>query len=257
LDTNSKGLGLAKNDKRRILEKVSRGKSAMVSSATTGKGFYMVEQRILDALDYCPIHPYEQLTIGAMGKLCPQCWDEMYPMKAAPGIDPWYVELNADDIELAKTIANQRQALHKKAMNQTIRFFHDESTEDQRGFLGEIAFGKLFGIKPTTDDLVYGDGGTDFRINGYSINVKVARKPLFLFKKINEKCADIFVLGHLHEPKNAVTFLGWEYGNVMKTMPTRDFGYGIENHYKPQALLKTMFSLELKLGYCREKDDLR
>jgi hypothetical protein len=51
----------------------------------------------------------------------------------------------------------------------------------------------------------------------------------------------IYILAQAY--KQDIILLGWEYGHVMIERPTRDFGYGVINHYKHNEELRGMEEL--------------
>lgn len=145
----------------------------------------------------------------------------------------------------AKSMGTLRQDAHKN--NTTPRFFDDPTEENTIGVYGEIEFAKEFGLDYDKTARPKGDRGVDFPTKIGTINVKTARKPIFLFVKKFEPKADIYVLAAIDWVTKKVTFLGWEWDSVMRAMPTKDFGYGIVNHYKRAALLKSMNELRAML----------
>lgn len=147
--------------------------------------------------------------------------------------------------ERARQIAELRQKLHDKVGNNTARFFRDRTEENFIGLCGELAFAYRYGL--TIDDrlLAVGDGGIDFEILGVgSIDIKTARRPLYLLLKSDQasRAADVLVLAR-YRP-TGIKFVGWEYGRELARCPSRDFGYGIVNHFKAAEELRGMVALE-------------
>lgn len=76
------------------------------------------------------------------------------------------------------------------------------------GALGEIAFGRLFGLEVEMIQKPQGDDGVDFFMDGRSIDVKTSEAPFPKLISLKSKIrADIYVLAHTK--KNKVAFLGW------------------------------------------------
>ena len=149
----------------------------------------------------------------------------------------------------AETLGKARQAIHKG--HSTPRFYDDKNTEDIIGAYGEIAFGELTGCPVDATLRPDGDYGKDFEVTlKFTVDVKTARKPFNLLVKVNEieKPVDIYVLGKFCEDTKRVTFLGWQWRSVMKKQPTKDFGYGIVNHYMSANELKPMDELLARMG---------
>jgi hypothetical protein len=119
---------------------------------------------------------------------------------------------------------------------------------DLVGMSGELAFGEFSGLWPDTSLKREGDSGVDFRIRlEFTVDVKTARKALNLIHEQGKPFADIYVLAQFNEDNNSSTLLGWELGRILKGAPTRDFGYGVINHYIPAEKLRPMNALYKKL----------
>jgi len=146
------------------------------------------------------------------------------------------------DKEEAITLGKQRQKVH--IINSSRRFFEDKNEEDIIGITGELAFEKLFKLPMDRSLYENGDDHVDFTYNhkgrDVTIDVKTARKAFNILIKEWEidKAADIIVLCQFDNFK--ITFLGWESLKIMKTMPVKDFGYGIRNYYRNIKACRTM-----------------
>lgn len=138
------------------------------------------------------------------------------------------------DKEEAIALGKQRQNIHIN--NSSRRFFKDKNEEDIIGITGELAFEKLFKLPMDRSLYENGDDHVDFsykyKDKNVTIDVKTARKAFNILIKEWEinKAADIIVLCQFDNFK--IKFLGWESLKVMKTMPVKDFGYGIKNYYR-------------------------
>lgn len=156
-----------------------------------------------------------------------------------------------------ESLGRERHAIHKE--HTTPRFFDDPNEEDIIGVYGENCFAQDFHLPMDKTLKINGDAGVDFVTSSGTINVKTARKPIFLFVKENEPKADIYVLARFSDDK-AVSLLGWEFGKEMITCPKKDFGYGITNFYKAATELRNMDSLHALLDNVPEMltmDELR
>jgi formylmethanofuran dehydrogenase subunit E-like metal-binding protein len=78
--------------------------------------------------------------------------------------------------------------------------------------------------------------------------VKTARKPFNLLREAGKSHAEILVLASFDDSTGKATLIGWEWDKEMLKCPTRDFGYGIVNHYKHYESLRSMESLKEILG---------
>lgn len=145
-------------------------------------------------------------------------------------------------------VGKQRQSIHSE--NGTRRFFRDPNTEDIIGAKGEAYFAKEFNLPMDTRLLPEGNKGVNFVTALGNINVSTARKPYNLLVKVREAHypIDIHVLIHYDEKDNTLSLIGWEYHSEMLKCPTREFGYGIVNHYKPADDLRDIESLKEQLG---------
>ena len=160
------------------------------------------------------------------------------------------VEIRVPEYDLDILIANADKRAEIHEHHATSRPLSNDY--ELIGLLGEYAFqmwsGKPmdFTIRPGGDDKI------DFILHtGITVDVKSARKAYNLFRECGKKHADILVLAHVHS-NELVSLLGWEYGVIMAMQPSKEFGYGIRNHYMPARSLKPMSKLkDLWLGEAR------
>ena len=115
------------------------------------------------------------------------------------------------------------------------------------GIQGEVEFG-LQAFQPITafrNTGKAGDGGVDYFIPlRMSVDVKTYQKPGNLIHEKDKVVADIYVLAECNENTQwEAVLLGWEWGSKLAKAPTKDFGYGIINHYIPRGQLKPMDDL--------------
>jgi hypothetical protein len=103
-----------------------------------------------------------------------------------------------------------------------------------------------------------GDGGTDLVIRcrmptgnprNFRVDVKTARKPFNLIVEEGKVQADLYILLRYSDEAEACFPVGWEWASVMRRMPTKDFGYGVVNHYRHHTLLRKMDELQSRLIY--------
>ena len=145
-----------------------------------------------------------------------------------------------------------RQQVHTDANNSSQRFFTDKNEEDIIGISVELAFEKRYGLLMDRSLKPYGDDHVDFRFkwrgHDVTLDVKGARKPYNLLIKEweIEKAAKITVLAGFNDFK--VWFIGWEFRDIMATMPIKVFHWGgIRNYYRHASELRPMEKLEQML----------
>lgn len=143
------------------------------------------------------------------------------------------------DRQAIQIIATKRALVHK---GQTSRRPLSKDYEFV-GLSGEIAFSKATGYPLDLRIKPGGDHGVDFKTCLGTVDVKTLRKPWYLLVEEEKVNADIYVLAQYEDDLRAARLLGWEYGSVMKRQPTRDFGYGVINHYKETKTLRTIWEL--------------
>lgn len=130
---------------------------------------------------------------------------------------------------------------------------HRPLSEDYElvGLRGEEALAKRFGL---TVDMVRrpnGDGGIDnvLTLDGkqYVVDVKCARKAFNLIVEVGKvKPQTVYVLAAYYDETDSAELVGWEWGSIVLKAPTKDFGYGIENHYIPRERLRKIEELEAR-----------
>lgn|SRR5258708_11901480 len=115
---------------------------------------------------------------------------------------------------------------------------------EEVGVLGELAFAQIAGLEIDSNTYKGGDNGVDFVVP-LTIDVKTARKPFNLIVEEGKVKSLIYILyGMVDKPYP----VGWEWGINIKNAPTKDFGYGVINHYIPAQQLKPVNELLLLLG---------
>lgn len=112
------------------------------------------------------------------------------------------------------------------------------------GLLGEWVFAMAFGLPIDLTPRANGDKRKDFDTRVGTIDIKTARKPGNLLREAGKPHADILVLAGYNDENESIGFLGWEYDTEMLKCPSRDFGYGILNHYKLVSELHPMNELK-------------
>lgn len=158
--------------------------------------------------------------------------------------------MNSEEIE---RLGRARRNLHLEAKNAGKAIHVDQFQADIIGMYGEVKFAEEFGLQVDTTLRVNGDNGIDFKVQvGFKeiyIDVKTYVKAYNLLVRDIEvrHLADVYVLAQFYPDSKTVDLVGWEYGNVMKNCPMRDFGYGMINHYKHRSELKPISALHAML----------
>jgi hypothetical protein len=126
-----------------------------------------------------------------------------------------------------KKIAAQRENLHKNhASSRPL-----SKNYEYLGLKGEAKFAEEFGIPMDNKLRPEGDGGRDFPSVLGNIDVKTARKAFNLLVEVGKVVSDVYVLAKYTDETDEAELLGWEYKDKILKAPTKDFGYGIINHY--------------------------
>lgn len=116
------------------------------------------------------------------------------------------------------------------------------------GIAGELELSQLTGLAPDLSIRPGGDGGRDNCLYlRYSVDVKTARKPYNLIHEEGKQFADIFILGRYSDDTGKVELLGWEWGKTLARAPTKDFGYGVINHYISAEELRDIGELRARV----------
>lgn len=150
--------------------------------------------------------------------------------------------------EMVAKAASERQSLHKD--HATSRPL-SEGYEDV-GMAGEVAFGRFSGLMPDLERRPGGDGGTDFDLPVvFTVDVKTARKAGHLIHEVGKRFADIYVLAEYDDGDKTACLVGWAWGIALRAAPTKDFGYGIVNHYIPRENLRPMGDLKRMMASWR------
>jgi len=130
-----------------------------------------------------------------------------------------------------RTIAKRRHDIHKNhASSRPL-----SKDYELVGLSGEIAFGEFADLKADLSERPEGDHGIDFTTpNGMTIDVKTARRAYNLIHETGKQFVDIY----------RATLIGWEYGNTLAKAPSKNFGYGIINHYISKDKLRPMLDIK-------------
>ena len=142
-------------------------------------------------------------------------------------------------------IAEQRSKTHVGHASQRVL------SEDYNvvGVSGEFAFGNKFNLKVDDSIKPSGDKGVDFVLDlivgeeqrSFTVDVKTARLPYNLLLEVGKPVVDIYVLADYNNGDSIL--LGWEWGVKLSQAPSRDFGYGVINHYISALDLRPMEEL--------------
>ena len=139
--------------------------------------------------------------------------------------------------ELLK-IAEQRSTTHVGHASQRVL------SEDYNiiGVSGEFAFADKFNLQVDDSIKPSGDKGIDFVLDlSFTVDVKTARLPYNLLLEVGKPIVDIYVLADYNNGDSIL--LGWEWGVKLSQAPSRDFGYGVINHYISASDLRPMEDL--------------
>ena len=146
--------------------------------------------------------------------------------------------------ELLK-IAEQRSTTHIGHASQRVL----SKDYNVVGVSGEFAFGDKFNLKVDDSIKPSGDKGVDFVLDlivdeeqrNFTVDVKTARLPYNLLLEVGKPVVDIYVLADYNNGDSIL--LGWEWGVKLSQAPSRDFGYGVINHYISALDLRPMEEL--------------
>ncbi len=148
-------------------------------------------------------------------------------------------------------IAQQRSGTHVGHKSQRIL------SQDYNliGVCGEDAFADEFDLDIDDSIRPSGDKGVDFTINlmcghdlhnePFTVDVKTAKLPFNLLLEVGKPVVDIYVLADYNEGDSIL--LGWSWGKVLSQAPSRDFGYGVINHYIPAEDLRPISELKERI----------
>ena len=118
------------------------------------------------------------------------------------------------------------------------------------GLMGEMAFADFSGYEVDTSQRMDGDKGVDFVIDGYTIDVKTARKAYNLIVEVGKVKADFYVLASLVS-QYEVELIGWETGREVSSSKTDEgklFKNNVHNHFIKAVDLQPMWKLRDKLN---------
>lgn len=121
--------------------------------------------------------------------------------------------------------------------------------------LGEYEFELDYNYPFDRSDKPHGDGRIDFHTPLATIDVKTARKPFFLLMEAGLVHAEILILAGVDEDLSRAHFLGWEWSRSLLSCPVKDFGYGVESHYKHSKALKPMWIFSHLLKWAERLDE--
>ena len=138
-------------------------------------------------------------------------------------------------------IAQQRSGTHVGHKSQRVL----SKDYNLVGVCGEDAFADEFGLEVDDSIKPSGDKGVDFVLTlPFTVDVKTAKLPFNLLLEVGKPVVDIYVLADYNEGNSIL--LGWEWGKTLSQAPTKDFGYGVINHYIPAEDLRPISTLKEK-----------
>lgn len=151
--------------------------------------------------------------------------------------DPW--------TDIMATEAAARERVHIEAGNHRDAFSNDYELV---GLMGELQFAREFQQPLDLSRQAGGDPGHDFALPvRFTVNVKTARRPVYLIHEQGKVVADIYVLAGFDDEPARAYLLGWQLGQVLAQAPVRDFGYGKLSHYIPAEQLRPMQQLRARM----------
>ena len=113
------------------------------------------------------------------------------------------------------------------------------------GLRGEEEFGRIFRQRPDLSARPRGDGGKDFMLDGYKVNLKTSRKA-YLGMLVEAGKVDpntIYVSAQYDEETDTASLDGWQWGSVVLRYRPKDTGRGLINHNVPTRDLRPMSDL--------------
>ena len=121
------------------------------------------------------------------------------------------------------------------------------------GMTGEKWFEDRYGVKFDRELRQKGDGGADFIIGEWKIDIKTARLPKWLIVEKGHVKAEIYVLAKYDDMTMTANFIGWEYAIEIKDVDPIDItGSGIINHWIPADKLRGLKELDALIQSAKE-----
>ena len=110
------------------------------------------------------------------------------------------------------------------------------------------AYGPVFGVKMNWNPEAHpaGDGGIDYIVNGWTVDAKYLEDYYrYITVQQYKSKADIYVWCRYDKYRQLAILLGFEFGKIMETMPTDEFGKGQKPaHRKNRDLIRSMDDLD-------------
>jgi len=118
---------------------------------------------------------------------------------------------------------------------------------------GEQAFADTFGLAIDLTARPGGDGGRDFELRllyppqRFIVDVKCAIRAFNLIVERGHVAPKtIYVLAQYNPRNDRAHLVGWQWGEILRQAPVKDFGYGISNHYIPANQLRNITELHMR-----------
>lgn len=128
--------------------------------------------------------------------------------------------------------AQERKAMHEASKRRDYRPL--SHNHELVGLSAERAWTDAFGGSVDLELRPRGDKGHDFTLNGYTVDVKGARRShRLLVKAGKKKYADIFVLAHYDDETENAKLVGWAWNEEVLAKTPKDSGFGIVNYEVP------------------------
>lgn len=148
-------------------------------------------------------------------------------------------------------IVGKRSKSHQRHSNQRVL----SKDYERIGFEGEWAFALALQIPINLEKIAYGNGGTDFVVNGKKIDIKTCSESsangiteeMWIEVK---KCRDnvLYVMSLFLSRREKAIILGWEYGHIVRQWPKIMSPWEINNYVCGWYALKHPWYLFKELG---------
>ena len=114
---------------------------------------------------------------------------------------------------------------------------------------GERSFSARYGYPINDLGLPGGDGGFDFGTWLGAVDVKTYRRPAHLLVEAGKSSATVYVLAWYDDTVGTASLLGWATREEALAASPRDVGgFGVRSHAIPAARLRSLASLDARLG---------
>lgn len=142
----------------------------------------------------------------------------------------------------AEAGADERYRLNRELRSPDDKKYGEIAAIEQLGTLAETAFAKWLGIWPSTPEGLRPDGGVDYVIRGWTVDVKGTSRERGDLLEFRDKrhTADIYVL--VVVDVHSCRLAGWAYGVDLLAAPVISTGHN-HSHCLKQSQLRLMTEL--------------